>query len=65
MLRVLAVHRLLQQGNDRAHALVLLPPRGEDVDANKRERRRDTDERPLRLSFFFARPLGAAALSRD
>ena len=65
MLRAIGVHRLLQQGHDRAHTPVLLPPRCEYVHANKRQRRRDMDERPLRLTFFFDRPLGAAALSLD
>ena len=65
MLRAIGVNRLLQQGIDRAHPPVLVPPRCEYVHANKRQRRRDLDERPLRLSFFFDRPPGAAALSLD
>jgi hypothetical protein len=65
MLRAIGVNRLLQQGNDRAHTPVLLQPRCEYVHANKRQRRSDTDEMPLRLTFFFDRPLGAAALSLD
>jgi hypothetical protein len=65
MLGTLGVNRLLQQGNDRTHAPVLLPPRFENVDTNTRQSRSDTDEGPLRLSFFFDRPRGAAALSFD
>ncbi len=65
MLRALGVNRLLQQGNDRAQTPLLLYPSFEDVDANKRQRRRNLDAMPLRLRFFFESPLGVAALSRD
>jgi hypothetical protein len=65
MLDVVAMHRLLQRGYDHAHALVLLQPRCEDVDANKRQRRCDTDELPQWLSFFFDRLRAVDALSHD
>ena len=65
MLGTIGVNRWLQQGNDRTHAPVLLPPRGEAVDTNKRQSRSDTDAGPLRLSCFFDRPRGAAAFSLD
>jgi hypothetical protein len=65
MLRAIGVNRLLQQGSNCIHTPMLVPPRCEYVHANKRQRRRDTDERPLRLTFFFDPPLGAAALSLD
>jgi hypothetical protein len=35
------------------------------VDTNKRQSRSDTDAGPLRLSCFFDRPRGAAALALD
>jgi hypothetical protein len=65
MRRARGVNRLLQQGNGRTHTPLLLPPRYAYVHANKRQRRSDTDERLLRLTFFFDSPLGAAALSLD
>jgi hypothetical protein len=65
MLEVVALQRLLQRGHDHAHALVLLQPRCEDVDANKRQRRCDTDELPQWLSFFFDRRRAVDALSHD
>ncbi len=65
MLRAIGLNRLLQQGNDPTQTPVLLHPRCEEVDANKRQRRRNLDEMPLRLRFFFESPLGVAALSLD
>jgi len=65
MLDVVAMNRLLQRGHDHAHALVLLQPRCEDVDANKRQRGCNTDELPQWLSFFFDRLRAVDALSHD
>src|SRR5215470_14754202 len=65
MLRALGVNRLLQQGHDRTHTPVWWPPRCASMDTNERQRRSDMDARPLRLTFFFDYPLGAAALARD
>ena len=65
MLRALGLHRVLQQGNDRAHTPVLLHPSFEEVDANKRQVGRNLDEMPLRRSFFFASLLGVVAPSLD
>src|SRR5262249_32134202 len=52
MLRTIGVPRWLQQARDCTHPPGLLPPRCEYGHANKRQRRRDTDESPLRLTFF-------------
>ena len=62
---LMRLYRLRELGHNRAKGLVLVEPMGEQMHPNTRQPVRDLDELPLRLSFFFARLLGVAALSRD
>jgi hypothetical protein len=59
------LYRLCELRHNRAQALVLVEPLGQQRHADKRQPRQNLDEMSLRLRFFFARALGAVALGLD
>ena len=59
------LYRLGEPGHHRATGLVLVEPLGNQMHADKRQTGHNLDEMSLRLRLFFARSLGAVALSRD
>ena len=62
---LMRLYRLRELGHNRAKGIVLVEPMGKQMHADKRQMGHNLDEMPLRLSFFFASPLGAVALCLD
>ena len=62
---LMRLYRLGELGHNRAQGLVLVEPLGTQRHADTRQTGHNLDEMSLRRRFFFARSLGAVALSRD